>query len=176
MYSIAFSGKPRAGKDTCALFATEILTQYGYNVVNIQIAEPLYKICSQIQLEIGTPVVKDRKLLQAVGKATRDVLGDDIWALQLFKKCVCARMQNKIVIVTDLRFAVEKDIIGTCAFKFIRVDASKTSRLECTNDECESQLDNVKFDYIVDNNGDIADTKKIVWDILNDIYKFECVH
>ena len=173
MYSIAFSGKPRAGKDTCALFATEILSQHGYDVVNIQIAEPLYKICSRIQLEMGTPVIKDRKLLQAVGKATRDVLGDDIWARQLFKKCLCARMQKKVIIVTDLRFMIEKDIIGSCDFKFIRVDASKTSRLECVNDECESQLDNVNFDYTIDNNGDIADTKKILWNVLNDIYKFE---
>ena len=168
---IGITGQKGNGKDTIANY---LCSKYGYSAMAC--ADILKKICSLIfdlndeQLNGNLKEVSDerwfgltpRKILQFVGtdlfrnnmEKLDENFGKDIWILTLEKRIMNALNNDKIIVISDIRFQNELDLIKKFNGTIIRV---KREGLKSDNHESEINISNFIVDHDVKNNGSFDD-------------------
>jgi len=172
---IALGCQARVGKDTFA----DILCTHK-DMVRVSFAEAIYDICSHTQQVLGLPVAKDRKLMQTTGDMLRQLYGQDVFVDLLFKKInnACAsgasngntnananaNASNGNIVVTDVRFPNEFDMLREAGFVLIKIvrfgiDSAMNSQMSpseaslCVGHASETSLINHDFDIVIVNPG-----------------------
>ena len=134
---IGFTGAAGAGKDTAGMILAE---QYGYHL--FAFADPLYDALIAMtqysedrfrdrhlkEVEIPSLGVSPRKLLQTLGTEWgRDTIDKDWW-VKLARSRVRQRMQcGYDVVVTDVRFQNEVDMVREFEGTLIRIEREGTA-------------------------------------------------
>lgn len=147
---VAFSGKAGCGKST---ITKNLVRDYGF--VRMSFAEKLKEICNELFPQImKKPKEEHRRLLQLFGCFCRLLQGD----------CWIHIVVNEIgdldrVVIDDLRFVNEYQILRTLCFKIIRIERDKKLRATWgynvyDSHDSEIQLDVIQdWDLVVQNNG-----------------------
>jgi hypothetical protein len=131
MILMAFSGKMRSGKDTAADYIEAKLKSYGMVVTRLAFADTIKRIAEYAQKEAGLPVVKDRELLQYLGANWGRKHDPDVWVKALERKLleIIEDDDTDAVLVTDLRFQNELEMLNRRGFTVVRTLASEEIRL-----------------------------------------------
>jgi dephospho-CoA kinase len=171
---IGLSGYARSGKDEIAKILVE---DYGYERVAFadKIRDFLYETDPQIggnRLQhlidnYGWDVAKSqpevRYLLQSIGVAARKVFGDSFWINQALNPHIYEHPivgVNKDIVVTDVRFTNEAEIIKSLGGKIWRI---KRNGVEAVNNHVsEHEMDGYQVDMILKNEGTLEDLQKMV--------------
>lgn len=177
---LAFAGKMYTGKDTSADIWSQHYNNYvenntlqdyrGYD--RIAFADDIKRICKNTfgltDDDVNTPEGKKRtlsvygktvrELLQGIGEGLRNTISPDIWVITTMMKIDRLLANGKThLLVTDVRYPNELSALksrGFTVIKLIRdtgiVDAHPS----------EKDLNDKLFDYVIDNNGTIADLEE----------------
>jgi hypothetical protein len=159
-------GRQRAGKDTAADYLVE---HYGFE--KGQLARPVYEIARQVFGMQG----KDRGLLIQIGVKMREI-DPLVFPKALWRRALGVEAQAEVdagkaalpadmrLVITDARFANEWDFFKSRGGVALRIKASQQVRsqrsgyhLEYENDPTETQLDTAAADYVITNEGSLAD-------------------
>lgn len=172
---IGFTGKMHSGKDTCGDYFVS-----RYNFKKYSFAEPVKQIAkivfgfSYTQLYGDEKDIIDskwnitpRECLQKIGTDMfRKHFWDDIWIRSLEEK-----IDNNDCVICDVRFQNEADMIkrrGGIIIKIIRNYENTGHENTChENTKHESENNEVGYDYLIENNSDMAD----LHEQLENIYK-----
>jgi len=121
----------RSGKDTAANYIEARLKQFGMDVTRLAFADTIKRIAEYAQREAGLPVVKDRELLHYLGTSWGRKHDPDVWVKALERKIVdlIENADTDAILVTDLRFQNELDMLNRRGFTVIRTLASEPIRL-----------------------------------------------
>lgn len=158
---IAFAGKAGVGKSTVAnVFKSSMNSNNPYNNYSIQIipfAKEI-KIQSKILGWDGKKDEKGRKLLQDITKPIKAYHGQNHYAEVVFEEAL--RCNPDLLVIDDLRFKAEANFLkekaeeGKCKVIFVKVENKNlVSDLtkEAQTDVSENDLNDFKFDYVIDN-------------------------
>lgn len=157
---IALGSKARVGKDqTADYFQDRRLFR------RLSFAQDLYKCCDSIQTILGKNVEKDRLLLRTIGQGLKDVYGPNVWVETVEKKIQQCILLNENIIITDLRFKEEWDMLKKYGFTTIRVERDQKENAGLHISEVD--LDEKEWDLTIKNNGTLLDLQQRVVDILN---------
>ena len=167
---IGLSGYARSGKDTVA---KTLIERYGYTRVAfadkirdiVWDANPIlkdneFKVQGVVNA-YGWDVAKTqfpelRRLLQAVGVAARDHLGDDVWISAAVKDLD----PDKDYVITDVRFQNEANIIKNMGGQIWRV---VRPGVEAINSHIsESEMDSYEVHQVIMNDGDLESLDMLV--------------
>lgn len=99
-----------------------------------------------------------RLILQGVGTDYRRKLcGETYWINKWIKTIIEQEQQVSLIVTSDLRFLNEAETIKQCGGKIIRVHRSG-----CSSDGhiSETELDKIKADFEITNDGDISSLRK----------------
>lgn len=160
---IAFSGKMYSGKTYYARCLKSKLESLGKSVILISFADGLKKIA----VEYYGMKEKDRKLLQSIGRAMRSV--DENVFVKYTERLITSYHDDITIIIDDLRFANEYQMLQTQDFVCIRINVDEEIRyrrfctltgisdsdnarkifLERIMDYSETDLDNTTFRYVM---------------------------
>jgi hypothetical protein len=173
---IAIAGKRFSGKSTMAKF---LRTHYDF--VEFSFARPLKRVCAIIfgltREELEIPLKKEIGLDRFGGLSPREiVLGVGDVLRNRFKKllpnqplkyksiftdimAVNILVSGKKVVISDYRYPDEKELLDDFNFTTILVkrDALNVSIGDDTIDFKDSETTDVKFDYVIRNNGTIGE-------------------
>lgn len=144
MHNIAIAGRKRSGKDTAAAHLVE---EFGY--VRHGFADPLkeaalkldpivdadgddygvdfYRLSTIIEW-VGWEKAKDtypevRQILQRLGdEAGRQVHGEETWVRNLLRRAESANAEGHPVVVPDVRYPNEAELLREAGFLVVRVD------------------------------------------------------
>ena len=161
---IAFTGKMRAGKDTCANYLID-----KHQGELLKFADPLYEMQEAIYEIAGLPyneTTKDRVLLQFLGTDWgRKTIDPDLWVKIMDKRLhlLCAGIDLGMIawgnketnlFITDARFPNEVEVLKKHGFKIIKVECNENIRIDrgATNlyHASETSLDNYnQYDWII---------------------------
>lgn len=175
MYNIGIIGKARSGKDTAAL---ALVAEHHYT--RLAFADPLkelalaidpliptaYGIHVRLSLLIrdsGWEYAKDhypevRRLLQRTGGGVREI-DETFWLTATRKKLNIAEAYNVPVVVTDVRYPNEANMLRSRGFRLIRI-----TRPGVADDQHDSEtaLDTYPADLTIENTGTIADLRQAI--------------
>jgi len=165
---IGLSGYARSGKDEVAKVLVE---EFGFT--RVAFADPIRNMLLEINplvdgtislqqmvSDYGWEVAKSfpevRRLLQATGVSARNHISLDVWVTTAVKK-----MDNKDIVVTDVRFRNEASILRSMSGSQIwRIERPGT---EAVNGHVsEHDLANWTFDEIFHNDGTLEDLRSLV--------------
>lgn len=165
---IGITGYAQSGKDSVAKILIE---QYGYTRVAFadKIRELLLEIdpiledghrLSYAVKEFGWDLAKAkpevRRLMQDLGVGARKLFKEDFW----IKQALAPVLKNQKIVVTDVRFENEADMIKHFDGQLWRV---KRLGVEAINNHIsESDMNDYKVDQIFVNNGTIEDLESLV--------------
>lgn len=182
---IGIIGQKRSGKDTVANILTK---DYGFS--KYAFADPIKEICKIIfgwedvdedyDKEKMEPIwgLSRRKALQLIGtdmfqfdlpkhSPTFDhYVGRNLWAMR-FEQWYENICQNPDVVVSDVRFQHEYDVLKRMNAKFIKVDRG-TANID--NHPSESAIDTLPYDYLLENTKGLGDLAIGVHQIMNPLY------
>ncbi len=169
---VGFVGRKGAGKDTAA----DILVhKQGY--VRTKFAQPIKDICKiafqvpaalfdgpETETVVEKHQISPRQMMQMVGTDFfRSNIHENFW-IQHFEDWVRAQPPSTRVVVTDIRFQNELDIVhrlGGLVVKIERVDGEGRHRDTTDQHVTESGIDDLKHvDVFVHNDGSVQD----LWD------------
>ncbi len=114
----------------------------------------------------GYPVYWCPRALAILKGSTNRAVDPNFWTQKAFSMMLALRLSKRPTVVTDVRYKSE---VKQFAEKFpnevvfIRINRHKESP---SNDASERDLDNEKFDYVIDNTGSLSATYRQVEDIL----------
>lgn len=183
---IAFSGKSLAGKTESAKILEKLINSYpGHKAEIVSFAEPLKKIATDIfhwsgskeifhkekikflneQEIIEKTTIEDegRQLLINIGAAFRNIretVWVDLVCYKILSEVEDGSAAGKVYLIDDLRYRNEAKVLGNFGNKmtFVRVFRDLEQKL---NIDSETDLDNFgRWDYKMDNNGDLEDLSK----------------
>ena len=158
MVIIGISGWARSGKDTIADY---MVKTHGFKKLSFgqAVKDSLYALNPGSLKEAvdkdGWDIVKQdpevRRLLQRMGtEVGRNLYGEDFWVNQTFKNI---ESEDYDFVIPDVRFKSEANEIKKRGGVIIRVSRSG---VVAPNDHIsEHDLDNYKFDAIIENNGSL---------------------
>ncbi len=184
MALIVISGKARAGKDTLGEIMKHKFTQ---NYFTMAYANELKRICgkafelSKEQLWGDLKETPDtrypkkdagfwtpREILQHIGTESYRAVEDGFWVRQLFKYIDRNYLEN--VIITDGRFPDEINAVKDKGGIHIRVMREEEGAAQGQQHASEVSLDNFDdADYVIQNNGTIAELEVIAETIIKEI-------
>lgn len=185
MYNIGLIGRKRSGKDTAAL---HLVQSRAYT--RLAFADPLKEmalaldpfVCademdgaavrlSELVREIGWERAKDehaevRRILQRTGQTVREY-DSDFWLRPMRRKLNTAERWNLPVIVADVRYPNEADMLRQRGFRLVRIirpsDAAMTmAEMRAAMHESETALDDYDADVTIRNTGSIADLRAAI--------------
>lgn len=140
---VLISGKQGSGKTTLSRNLTLLLTENGFDPVNIKFADVLYELHDGIWQTMGKygrklNAKKDGPLLQLLGTEWgRNTLSENIWVeIAQYRAAEALKNPRAIVIIDDCRFPNELAAFPE-AFK-VRLEATADIRKE----RCEAWRDN----------------------------------
>jgi hypothetical protein len=173
---LAFSGKKHCGKDTAANFIMESKPELKFKVVKF--ADPLKDaVCAMFDLtrddleslkdEIESITgVNFRYIQQTLGTEWgRDLIHPDIWVLLTKSKILKYQNEGYIVLVTDVRFDNEADLIKNLGGALIETRRMTGKNLN-DGHTSEKGVDEKYIDYFVMNNDTIESFKEKMLSIL----------
>ena len=161
---IAIGHKARSGKDT---FADYMVAQYP-NTTRMAFADKLYTVAARVQTELGYQPVKDPKLLQALGQSMKHVYGPNVW-VDIIEKKILATDPMVNIIVTDLRFPQEWDMLQRHGFTRVKINRPNRPIDRDPNDISEIALDDYLFDHVIENIGSMDDYRSAIDRLLSDL-------
>jgi len=174
VYKFGFSGKMRSGKDTGADYVISRLTQFGLDTERLAFADTLKRIGSYIQQECGFPVERDRELYQWLGTDYGRKRNNNVWVDALERKIETLETEGDTdaIVITDVRFPNEVEMLHRHGFTLVRVAANTSLRLfrgadpDCLEHLSEIALDELDkrqtFDWMIQNEGSLEDYKKVL--------------
>lgn len=181
---IAICGLKRSGKDT---IADTLCQHYGYE--KVKIATPLkdaLKILFQFtdaQVEGGEKDaidprwgVEPRRLMQFIGTEVMQFqlqevlpnLGRKFWIQRLIEEHIS--MNNKMIVIPDLRFKHEYELLSKHNTVFWRVERYETEMNRDTHSSEQEYMD-IPVQYIFKNNGSKERLENTVIDVINQLIK-----
>lgn len=114
--------------------------------------------------ELGFSVTP-RKMFQMIGTdVMRKHFNQDIWVLVLKKKLNDYSIKNKNIIITDIRFNNEYNMVSEIGGKMIKIIRTN---MHIYNHSSETSIDNFKSDFIINNNSSIENLYNKVRTIMN---------
>lgn len=181
MQVITLSGKKRAGKDTSGLYLKHaLINTYGKKVELIALAEPMKDMVAKLlnitveeveylknaEVEYinysGVNPLTVRNLLQNFGQGLKEYFGRDVWCELVEKKMTD---DDTIYIITDVRFPFELDyFLKRYATNSIKIE--KDQEYDEDSHESEQYIDDIKTQFIVENNGTLDMLEEHLKDIL----------
>ena len=164
MYNlIGISGKKRSGKNTISSLIKQELRK---KVVEYAFADELKREVA-LACKVSVEYIEQHKdnfrlMLQGWGTDyKRKLVSDDYWVLKTFRNINEA--EPHVAIITDVRFKSEAQAIKAVGGVIVRV--SRNTGLS-DNHISETDMDDYKADFIIDNNGSIEETKKQVKELV----------
>jgi hypothetical protein len=159
---IGLSGYARSGKDTVA---NVLINQYGFE--RVAFADPIRDMLVFVNpiLENGSRLNEElrdigwenlklrsevRRLLQELGMAGREIMGNDIWIISFLKKL---EDPNVHYVVTDVRFENEAVMIKQLGGQLWRIERESVGPVNGHVSELE--LNTWDFDRVIHNNSTI---------------------
>lgn len=177
---LAFAGKMYTGKDTSADIWSQHYNNYvknhalqdyrGHN--KIAFADDIKRICKNTfgltDDDVNTPEGKKRtlpvygktvrELLQGIGEGLRNAISPDIWVITTMMKIDRLLANGKThLLVTDVRYPNELSALKSRGFTVIKL-IRDTGIVDIH--PSEKDLSDKLFDYVIDNNGTIADLEE----------------
>lgn len=187
---VVISGKARAGKDTLGEIMKQKFTE---NYFTMAYANELKRTCREafdlsreqlwgdlkevpdkryrkkLDYDADAPVYwTPREILQYMGTEAYRAIDNDFWVKQLFKYVDRNNLKN--VIITDARFPNEIDAATERGGVHIKIQREAEGAAQGKEHASETSLDKYdNADYIVDNNGTIAELEAIAEQIIKEI-------
>lgn len=180
MTIIGISGKMGVGKDYIGDMIKRIM--FDNNAIKLNFADHFkIEVCSKYNIKyedvFHNKTKISRKLLQSIGHDTKSEFGDDIWVRVLSNWIrIHKERGEKNFIICDTRYLCEVDFIKKSGGVIIRLDAPNRNlkRLKDENADdtiknhvSEIELDNYKFDYVLNNDNN----DKLDYELKNIIVK-----
>lgn len=166
---VAFGCQARVGKSEAAKI---IISKYGG--VEYSFASPLYDILHFAQETCNFEINKDRYFLQTVGTWARQQ-NENTW-VDIMKQKILQNPLDSNIIVSDVRFPNEAEMLKKCGFTLIRIKRNDAHSI-FTNDvannggsishESENQLSDDDFHFVIDNNSTLKDLQIQLMSIVN---------
>ena len=158
------SGKAKSGKN----YVADIINNYYKNSVQISYAYYLKQYVKKITNWDGKEETKPRDLLQSLGTDLIKKIDEELLIRRVMEDIKVYSYFFDVIIVTDARLKEEVDIPKKL-FKCITIRINGKDNdltLEQKNHITETDLDDYKFDYVIDN---INNTKDEILKILGGI-------
>ena len=155
---IGLAGHLQAGKDTVGYM---LATTVGYQ--RLAFADALKALGRQIGWD-GTKSPDGRRMLQVLGVAVREVLGEDAWIRVVRQKMVAADGDARFVI-TDVRFQNEAQMIWDYGGEIWVV---RRPGFDGDGHISEQFANDVWADVVIENNGTLEDLSREVTRALDD--------
>jgi hypothetical protein len=177
LHNIGLIGKARSGKDTAALHlvATRAYTRLAF-------ADPLKEMAIQLDplvptgidshgrihtrlsaliRDVGWEYAKDhyqevRRILQTTGQTVREY-DDAFWITSMRRKLNAAESWNLPVVVTDVRYPNEAEMLRSRGFRLVRIVRPQPLSGYGNTHESETALDDYVTDVTINNVGSVAD-------------------
>jgi hypothetical protein len=178
LHNIGLIGKARSGKDTAALHlvATRAYTRLAF-------ADPLKEMALQLDplvptgidshgrihtrlsaliRDVGWEYAKDhyqevRRILQTTGQTVREY-DDAFWITSMRRKLNAAESWNLPVVVTDVRYPNEAEMLRSRGFRLVRiVRPGAGAGSDAAKHDSETALDDYVTDVTISNVGSVAD-------------------
>jgi hypothetical protein len=172
MFYILISGKAGTGKSTASKLLKYLLKKNRINSHTDLFARGVKMVAKSM----GWNGIKDdagRKLLQGIGNVGRDY-DEDVW-VRLVHSSQYECKEDDFVIIDDWRFPNEYKFVKDFCVATIRLYAPNREILKGTeyyNDVSETSLNDFRFDFVVNNTGNIKELddqlKYIIECILNE--------
>lgn len=174
---IGLSGKAGSGKDTVADI---IRANTSLETKTLAFGDAVKHITGEI-LEIDRETIERYKRedipvsgfpirvwLQKIGTLFREKVSYDYWISYVLDpaQATFGNWDNKLIIITDVRYLNEANAIKNWGGKIIRVNRDVEEK---SSHASETELDNYKFDYIIDNNSNIIQLRENVLNTLKEI-------
>ena len=157
----------RSGKDTCVDY---LITKYGGE--KISFSKPLYDILHYAQSICNFPIEKDREFLQWIGTDWARQKNPNVWIDLALKNIE----NDKNIYSSDVRFLNEFEALKENGFIIVKIEREYVNKesISVKSHVSENDLNNIedsRWDYIIDNNGTLEELYKkidnIVFEILN---------
>lgn len=164
---LAFGYKAQSGKDTaCDLITTWLSPRM--RIHRLKFAKPVYDISHYIQEVCGFPKEKDRALLQSIGTWARRK-DPNVWVHHLERQIVSCYSGDSMI-VTDLRYPNEAEMLKTHGFKRIHIHR-QPPQCRMLVHESECAMDSYgDWDYLIDNTSDMNALKQQLVTMLHSLY------
>ena len=163
------SGKAKSGKN----YVADIISDYYKNSIQISYAYYLKQYVKKISNWDGLEETKPRTLLQTLGIDLIKKIDKELLIRRVMEDIKVYSYFFDVIIVTDARLKEEiiipKNLFNCITIRINGKDNDLT--LEQKNHITETDLDNYKFDYVI-NNVDINKTKEEVLKLLGGIDEF----
>jgi hypothetical protein len=184
VYNIALIGKARSGKDTAAAF---LVRERAYT--RVAFADPLKEMAlsidpiipagrvvgqrvhvhlSMLVRDVGWEYAKDhypevRRILQSIGQTQRD-FDADYWVNVAARKIAGAERWNLPVVVTDVRYRNEADMLRARGFRMVRVIRPSAGRRQGPAEQhaSENELNDYPTDAVIYNDKDVATLQRAI--------------
>lgn len=184
MYNIALIGKARSGKDTAAAF---LVRERAYT--RIAFADPLKEMAlgvdplvpthlcgerlihvrlSALVRDVGWEYAKDhypevRAVLQRIGQTQRE-FDADYWVNVAARKIAGAERWNMPVVVTDVRYANEADMLRARGFRMVRIirPFAEMRQGAAAQHASETELNDYPTDAVIYNDGDVTQLQRAI--------------
>lgn len=144
---IAFCARAGAGKTT---FADYLVKEKGFK--RIAFADALKEVC----VKYFGMTTKDRTLLQTVGSKFREI-DPEIWIKLVVQKIKYGQYVN--IVIDDCRYPNEAEALKELGFKIIKIT---NRQYEMTPEQMahpsESQMDQIRYNYELDNSGSLEES------------------
>ena len=162
MKIILISGKAGHGKDTTAAIMKEELESRGEKVLVIHFGDPVKWFAREYYNYTGVKDTKERSLLQYIG--TEMMRNYDPWYWgRMISEFIAANLDFTYALVPDWRFHSELEAIQSynsdChTVRVVRPDfVNPNMTPEQLQHVSETELDNDDFEFVIYNNGNLAD-------------------
>lgn len=175
MHNIALIGKARAGKDTAALWLVR-----NRSYTRLAFADPLKALAlkvdpiiaygalkgemyclrlAELVTSIGWESAKDnypevRRVLQHMGQGQREI-DEDYWLNLMRPKLNSAEAWNLPIVVTDVRYRNEAEMLRARGFKLVRLTRGVPDLGTASAHPSETELDDFPTDVTIVNGGGI---------------------
>lgn len=177
--SVGLTGRKRSGKDTAA---SALIRDAGYTRIGFADAlkrsavtlnpwvSPDLRLADAVA-ERGWEDAKDqlpevRRILQVLGdECGRRVHGEGTWVQTAMAQITRHRLAGRPVVVPDVRYANEADVLRAAGFVLVRIVRAGT-----TSDDghaSETGIDQLPVDYELSNDGTAGDLGKEMWSTLS---------
>lgn len=154
---IGLCGYAQTGKDTSGIHLID-----SYKFKRFAFADPLKEAATVLGWS-GKKDEEGRRFLQLLGtEAIKNVFGEDFWARLIFKRI--NESDEKNVVITDIRFNIEADIVrehGGIVWRVHRPGFGPAN-----NHRSELEVDEIVPDAVLNNDSTIEDLYKKIDDLL----------
>ena len=167
MKVIIVNGYPESGKTTFEDLVIKICKERGIKAVRISLIDPVKHIVSYINAGYINKDLKTRKFLSDLKDLTDKYCGFSIKEtdrrLKEFETCGCQIVFIDCREAADINYFKEK-------YKALTLFVKRHDKKPETNNHADANVEDYKYDYIIDNTGDLQHLGNIVFEFLDKFY------